>query len=265
MSWPGSILAPHQGQFVNWAGEPLPLPLVLAAVLLLDRLGGLIGRVRRRLLADPEADAERLFAPLLLVASADRSRRRRSGRWPAGTAGSSAAAACTASARPRRARPSARPRLLAAAAGPSCRPTGPGRLPSCRRPWGTRAGRPRLRSRPCGRVWSSLVMPGRLSRMKANWNGYHERLAGTSMAFRSASSSRRRFCEKIVWIRCCHMARLANRNASAAFSSSCQQLQSGLDPRRAFRQRSSADWPGFWYRAMSGFLRSACRSLIHAS
>ena len=71
MSWPGLIFAPHHGQLVSWAGEPLPCALELAAVLLLDRLGGLVGRVRRRLLADPEADAERLLAPLLLVAAPD--------------------------------------------------------------------------------------------------------------------------------------------------------------------------------------------------
>ena len=56
------------GQLGRRAAAP---PLVLAAVLLLDRLGGLVGRVRRRLLADPEPDAERLLAPLLLVAAPD--------------------------------------------------------------------------------------------------------------------------------------------------------------------------------------------------
>ena len=40
-------------------------------MLLLDRLGRLIGRVRRGLLADPEADPERLLAPLRLVATPD--------------------------------------------------------------------------------------------------------------------------------------------------------------------------------------------------
>ena len=79
-------------------------------------------------------------------------------------------------------------------------------------------------------MWSSLVIPGRLRSMNANWNGYHDRLAGTSMARSSTGSSRRFLSEMIVWTRCCHMARLANRNASAAFSSSSKQRQPGLDP-----------------------------------
>ena len=48
-----------------------PLALELAAVLLLNGFRRLIGRVRRRLLPDPQADAERLLAPLLLVAAPD--------------------------------------------------------------------------------------------------------------------------------------------------------------------------------------------------
>ena len=85
------------------------------------------------------------------------------------------------------------------------------------------------------------------------------------MARSSTGSSRRRFSEMIVWIRCCHMARLANRNASAALLVLEQQLQPASIRAGSSWQRSRAVWPGFWYRAMSGFLRSASRSLIQAS
>src|SRR4051794_30811276 len=40
-------------------------------------------------------------------------------------------------------------------------------------------------------LWSSLVMPGRLISTKANWKGYHDRLAGTSTA-RSSTGSKDR-------------------------------------------------------------------------
>ena len=50
------------------------------------------------------------------------------------------------------------------------------------------------------------------------------------------------------------MARLANRNASAAFSSSRSSVSPASMRRRASRHRSRAVWPGVWYGAMSGLV-----------
>ena len=69
MCLPGSIFVPHQGQLVSWCGEPTAAdaPCWLAAVRLLDRLVGIVGRVGRGPPADPQADAERRLAPAVVA------------------------------------------------------------------------------------------------------------------------------------------------------------------------------------------------------
>ena len=253
------------GSWLSWAGEPLPRPLylppcscwiasaawsVVFGVVLLPTHSPMRNGSLPHFASSPRR---------IDLAGADQ------GGGPLELLDASAAAGCTASGRPRPAPPSDRRPRPGAAAGPSCRPTGRGTPRSCRRPWGTRGGRRSPRRRRERSWWSSLVIPGRLSRTKANWKGYHDRLAGTSMARSSTGSSRLLLSETIVRTRCCHMARLANRNASAACSSSCSSVSPASMRPRASRHRPRAVWPGVWYGAMSGLARSACRSSIHAA
>ena len=111
----------------------------------------------------------------------------------------------------------------AAAAWPACRRSAPGRPRSCRRPWGTRAGRP-SRSPPSARSGcAGSASAGRLSRTKASWNGRQERFSGVSLAAsawsRFSALSLARSSAASVWTRCRYIARLAKRNAASAVSS----------------------------------------------
>ena len=88
------------------------------------------------------------------------------------------------------------------------------------------------------------VRAGRFSRMKASWNGRHDRFLGMSASARadrgaSAVSSRRALAAS-EWTRCCHIARLANRKASRAPASRRRRSSEPASASRALRPSFTA-------------------------